>query len=71
MDTDTVDAEPTANKMCAQEGTRLASIRTESEKTALLSWAFGPEYTPTQFHKNVRYTYLNKVEFRTKHIGHV
>ena len=41
----TVDAEPTFNKMCAQEGTRLATLKTSEEKTALLNWAFGPEKT--------------------------
>ena len=40
-----VDAEPTANKMCAQEGTRLASIKSEAEKNAILEWAFSSEQT--------------------------
>ena len=41
----TVDAEPTFNKMCAQDGTRLATLKTSEEKTALLNWAFSPEKT--------------------------
>ena len=40
-----VNAEPTFNKMCAQDGTRLASVKTLEEKTALWDWAFGKEYT--------------------------
>ena len=42
---DMVNAEPISNKMCAQEGTRLASVRTLEEKTGLLNWAFGAEQT--------------------------
>ena len=45
VDSKTVDAEPTFNKMCAQEGTRLATLKTAEEKTALLDWAFGSEKT--------------------------
>ena len=41
----TVNAEPSFHKACAQEGTRLASIKTSAEKTALLEWAFGSEFT--------------------------
>ena len=53
-----MDAEPTANKVCAQEGTRLVSFRTPEEKTSLLAWAFGPEHIPTQLQadKDVRFT---------------
>ena len=40
-----VDAEPTLNKMCLQEGTRLASMESSEEKTALLDWAFAPDKT--------------------------
>ena len=47
----TVNAEPSFHKACAQEGTRLASIKTSEEKTALLEWAFGSEFTND---KNVR-----------------
>ena len=31
--------------MCAQEGTRLASIKSEAEKNAILDWAFSSEQT--------------------------
>ena len=47
----TVNAEPSFHKACAQEGTRLASIKTSAEKTALFEWAFGSEFTND---KNVR-----------------
>ena len=38
-------AEPSFNKRCSQDGTRLASTTTLEEKTALLNWAFGSEFT--------------------------
>ena len=31
--------------MCAQEGTSLASIKSEAEKNAILEWAFSSEQT--------------------------
>ena len=40
-----VDAEPTINKMCLQERTRLASVESSEEKEALLNWAFAPDKT--------------------------
>ena len=43
--TTTVNAEPTFNKICAQDGTRLASIKSSGEQTALLEWAFGTHVT--------------------------
>ena len=33
------------NKICAQEGTRLASFKTVEERDAILEWAFSPEQT--------------------------
>ena len=48
-----VDAEPTFNKICSQEGTRLASFKTANEKTALLDWAFSSENT-----KNSEVSYI-------------
>ena len=47
----TVNAEPSFHKACAQEGTRLASVKTSAAKTALFEWAFGSEFTND---KNVR-----------------
>ena len=45
----TVNAEPSFHKACAQEGTRLASIKTLAEKTALFEWAFGSEFTKDKY----------------------
>ena len=42
-----VDAEPTMTKICAQEGARLASVKTAAQLSALKRWAFGPDFTPT------------------------
>ena len=55
---DIIDAEPTLNKMCAQEGTRLATFKTSAEKIALLAWAFSSEYTPTSADISVRCVYV-------------
>ena len=41
----TVDAEPTMNKMCAQDGTRLAAMKSDEQENAILGWAFSSEQT--------------------------
>ena len=40
-----VDAEPTMNKMCAQDGTRLAVSKSPEEQSAIFEWAFSSEQT--------------------------